>query len=154
MKQFTLLAAAVLALAPYTGVQKNRAASVSTHTCTKEEILEIEKERNQAIISGDAVALERMTSDNYTFITLRGELRTKTEIVQGFKSGSFHYESRQISDLNVRVYGNAAIVTGRSIQKGRENGKDYSGDYRFTRVYVKQDGRWQTVALQTTLIQP
>jgi hypothetical protein len=34
-----------------------------------------------------------------------------------------------------------------------ENGKDYSGDYRFTRVYVNQQGRWLTVALQTTLIQ-
>jgi len=40
-----------------------------------------------------------------------------------------------------------------SNQKGQENGKDYSGDYRFTRVYSKQGGRWQTVALQTTLIQ-
>jgi ketosteroid isomerase-like protein len=154
MKRFLLVAAAALALAPYTSAQKNPAASVSGQTGTKEEILAIEKERNRAIISGDALALERMTSDDYTFITLRGELRTKREIVQGFKSGSFHYESREISDLNVRVYGNTAIVTGRSIQKGQENGKDYSGDYRFTRVYVKQDGRWETVALQTTLIQP
>ena len=154
MKRFTLVAAAALALAPYINAQKNPAASVSSQTGTKEEILAIEKERNRAIISGDAVALERMTSDDYTFITLRGELRTKREIVQGFKSGSFHYESREISDLNVRVYGNTAIVTGRSNQKGTENGKDYSGDYRFTRVYVKQDGRWETVALQTTLIQP
>jgi uncharacterized protein DUF4440 len=85
---------------------------------------------------------------------LRGELRTKTEIIQGFKSGSFHYDSRKISDLNVRVYGNAAVVTGRSIQSGNENGKDYRGDYRFTRVYVKRDGHWKTVALQTTRIQP
>ena len=95
-----------------------------------------------------------MTSDDYTFITLRGEMRTKTDILKGFASGSFHYESREISDLTVRIYQNTAIVTGRSVQKGMENGKDYSGDYRFTRVYVKQDGRWLTVALQTTLIRP
>ena len=81
------------------------------------------------------------------------EMRTKAEIVSGFKSGSFKYQSRGISDLNVRVYGDAAVVTGRSIQKGTENGKDYSGDYWFTRVYVKQGGRWITVALQTTPIQ-
>jgi len=94
-----------------------------------------------------------MTADNYTFITLRGELRTKSEILKGFQSGSFKYESRQISDLNIRVYGNTAIVVGRSVQKGVENGRDYSGDYRFTRVYVKQTGRWLSVALQTTAIQ-
>ena len=71
-------------------------------------------------------------------------MRTKSDILKGFASGSFHYESRQISDLKVRVW--------RSVQKGMENGKDYSGDYRFTRAYVKEEGRWLTVALQTTLI--
>jgi ketosteroid isomerase-like protein len=94
-----------------------------------------------------------MTSDDYTFITLRGEMRSKSDILKGFASGSFHYESREISDLKVRIYGDTAVVTGRSVQKGVENGKDYSGDYWFTRVYVKQKGRWLTVALQTTLIQ-
>jgi ketosteroid isomerase-like protein len=118
----------------------------------EDEIKNLEEARNQAVLHGDAAALDRMTADDYTFITLRGELRTKSDILQGFRSGSFHYESRQISDLKVRVYGSTAVVTGRSIQKGMENGKDYSGDYRFTRVYVKQNGRWVTVALQTTLV--
>lgn len=123
-------------------------------TSSEQEIRALENERNQAILNGDAATLERMTSDDYTFITLRGELRTKSEIVKGFQSGSFKYDSRTISDLNVRVYGDTAIVTGRATQKGSERGKDYSGDYRFTRVYVKQNGRWMTVALQTTRIQP
>ena len=102
----------------------------------EEEIRSLEQERNVAILNGDAAALDRMTADDYTFITLRGELRTKSEIVKGFRSGSFKYESRQISDVTIRVYGDTAVVTGRSNQKGMENGKDYSGDYPFTRVYV------------------
>jgi len=128
--------------------------SPSSTSSAEKEIRALEEERNQAILHGDAAALERMTSDDYTFITLRGELRTKAEIVKGFQSGSFKYESRTIYDLKVRVYGDTAIVTGRSSQQGKENGKDYSGDYRFTRVYLKQKGHWVTVALQTTLIQP
>jgi ketosteroid isomerase-like protein len=137
-----------------TSVCAQKVTAGSSALKAKDEILQLERERNQAILQGDAAALERMTADDYTFITLRGELRTKAEIVQGFKSGSFHYDSREISELDVRVYGSTAVVTGRSNQKGHENGKDYSGDYRFTRVYSKQNGRWQTVALQTTLIQP
>ena len=128
--------------------------SAQSVSSAKEEIKSLEDERNRAIVKGDAATLDRMTADDYTFITLRGELRTKSEIVKGFQSGSFKYASRTISDLNIRVYGDTAIVTGRSTQEGAENGKDYSGDYRFTRVYVKQNGRWLTVALQTTLIQP
>ena len=120
---------------------------------TKEEIRVLENTRNEAIVRGDAATLERMTSDDYTFITLRGELRTKAEIVKGFSSGAFKYASREISDLNIRVYGDTAVVTGRSTQKGTENGKDYSGDYRFTRVYVKRNRQWLTVALQATVVE-
>ncbi len=152
MKPLIISASAVLMFVTSVGAQRPSAGSSDTKA--KDEILQIERERNKAIVHGDAAALERMTADDYTFITLRGELRTKAEIVQGFKSGSFHYDSREVSELNVRVYGSTAIVTGRSNQKGQENGKDYSGDYRFTRVYWKEGGRWQTVALQTTLIQP
>jgi len=135
------------------GLWGTRVVAQSSYDRSKEEIRALEAARNDAIVHGDAAVLERMTSDDYTFITLRGELRTKAEIVKGFATGAFKYASREISDLNIRVYGNTAVVTGRSTQKGTENGKDYSGDYWFTRVYVKDNGRWLTVALQTTLIQ-
>ena len=121
------------------------------HTA-QEEIKQIERERNEALLKGDAATLDRMTSDDYTFINQRGELRTKTEILTGFKSGTFKYDARQVSDLEVRVYGDTAVVTGRATQKGVENSKDYSGENRFTRVYVKQKGRWVSVALQVTLV--
>jgi ketosteroid isomerase-like protein len=151
MKRIQWVVTALCLAFPYTlAFGQNGSESSSS----EQQIKTLEEQRNQAILHGDAAALERMTSDDYTFITLRGELRTKTEIVKGFQSGSFKYESRTISDLKVRVYGDAAIVTGRSSQKGKENGKDYSGDYRFTRVYAKQNGHWVSVALQTTLIQP
>src|SRR4029434_9607964 len=100
--------------------------------------------------ASDRATLERMTSDDYTFINQRGELRTKAEIVAGFKAGTFRYSAREVSELTIRVYGNAAVVTGRARQKGTENRNDYSGDNRFTRVYMKQGDRWVTVALQVT----
>lgn len=149
MKLF-LIAVLIVSLPAIVAAQGQNAG---TALSTEQQIKALEEERNRAILSGNAAAMDRMTADDYTFITLRGELRTKSEILKGFQSGSFKYESREISDLNVRVYGDTAVVVGRSIQKGAENGKDYSGDYRFTRVYVKQRGRWVTVALQTTPIQ-
>jgi len=135
-------------------VQPVRSAPRQSEQRTVETILGLERARNEAILRGDAATLARMTSDDYSFITIRGELRTKPEIVKGFASGAFKYDARQISDLKVRIYGTTAIVTGRASQKGVENAKDYSGAYRFTRVYVKQHGAWQTVALQTTLETP
>jgi ketosteroid isomerase-like protein len=147
---YLLVVAVVLSWFLAAQAQKANDSSLST----EEQIKSIEEERNRAILSGDAVTLDRMTAEDYTFITLRGELRTKAEIVKGFQSGAFKYESRTISELKVRVFGDTAIVTGRATQKGEENGKDYSGDYRFTRVYVRHNGHWVTEALQTTPIRP
>src|SRR6266699_6734963 len=150
MRVLIILILSVIAYGNYAAAQTSQTNVLpKPQTTVEREILNLEEARNQAVIHGDVTALDRMTSDDYTFITLRGELRTKSDILKGFASGSFKYESRQISGLNVRVYGDTAVVTGRSVQKGAENGKDYSGAYWFTRVYVKQQGRWTTVALQT-----
>ena len=154
MKIATILMFALVAHTTSVWAQARQPETASTTATAKaeDEIKKLEEKRNDAVLHGDVSALDRMTSDDYTFVTLRGEMRTKQEILKGFASGSYHYDSRQIFDLKVRVYGNTAVVTGRSVQKGMENGKDYSGNYWFTRVYVKQNDQWQTVALQTTPI--
>lgn len=71
-------------------------APTAAATSAEDQIKKLEEMRNQAVLHGDAAALDRMTSDDYTFVTLRGEMRTKSDILKGFASGSFHYESRQI----------------------------------------------------------
>jgi ketosteroid isomerase-like protein len=153
MKRVLLLGLATL-VSSFFAVAQEKQAPPSANGEVVKQIKKMEEDRNQAVLRGDAAALDRVTSDDYTFITLRGELRTKSEILKGFKSGSFKYESRDLSDLNVRVYGNTAVVTGRATQKGVEDGKDYSGDYRFTRVYIRQRDHWFTVALQVTRVAP
>jgi len=126
--------------------QKKAAGSI------QKEIKKLEEDRNQAVLKADTAALDRMTSDDYTLIVELGRLQTKAQMLDGFKSGAIKFASRELSDLNVRVYGNTAVVTGRVTQKSTENGKDTSGQNLFTRVYVKERGRWVSVALQLTAI--
>ena len=124
MKLWTILILTLIAHMSGASAQTRQpGASSAATTSAEDEIKNLEETRNQAVLHGDVGTLDRMTSDDYTFITLRGEMRTKSDILKGFASGSFHYESRQISDLKVRVYGNTAVVTGRSVQKGVENGQ-------------------------------
>lgn len=118
----------------------------------RESIKKLENERNEAISHSDTATLDRMTADDYTIIDLFGRLRTKSEIIQSFKSGAIKIPSRTIDDLIVRVYGNTAIVTGRVTQKGVADGKDTSGQYRFTRIYVRGKSGWQSVAAQETRV--
>jgi hypothetical protein len=113
-KLSTILILIVIAYTSYPSAQTRQVVVTSTvQTSAEDEINNLEETRNQAVLHGDVAALDRMTSDDYTIITLRGEMRTKSDILKGFASGSFHYESRQISDLKVRLYENIAVVTVR-----------------------------------------
>ena len=69
-----------------------QSAPTIASTSTEDEIKKLEEMRNRAVLHGDVAVLDRMTSDDYTFVTLKGEMRTKSEILKGFASGSFHYE--------------------------------------------------------------
>jgi ketosteroid isomerase-like protein len=154
MKRILSLALVTIAVVFLAVAQEKNAKSASPQkgSTSQEEIKRVEQERNQAILRSDTAALDRMTSDDYTFINQRGDLLTKAQIQDGFRSGAIKFESRELSNLNVRVYGNTAVVTGRVTQKATENGKDTSGESRFTRTYVKEKGRWVSVANQNTPI--
>jgi len=118
----------------------------------EQELIKLEKDRAQAAVRGDTAFLEQNTADDYTFINPRGTLATKAQMLAAFKSGDIKLQSNELDDLQVRVYGDTAVLTGRSTQKGQTQGQDSSGQYRFTRVYVKRDGHWQSVAFQSTRI--
>src|ERR1700694_141497 len=58
-----------------------------------------------------------------------------------------------IPDMVVRVYGDAAVVTARADVKGHQLGEDFSGPYRYTRVWVRRTGHWLAVSYQATVTQ-
>ena len=62
--------------------------------------------------------------------------------------------STTTSDMKVRVYGDTAVVMGKSTAKGSIGGRELKGPVMFTRVYVKKNGKWQSVAFQQTPIVP
>ena len=127
---------------------KNRTAGEQT----VQQLKRMEKERAGALMKGDAGFFDRTTADDYTMITSSGELRNKARAMGDLKSGEVKFQSADVDELEVRVYGDTAVVTGRHTQKAQSAGNDISGQYRFTRVYVKQKGQWKAVAYQATHI--
>jgi ketosteroid isomerase-like protein len=116
------------------------------------EIKKLEMDRAAAVVKGDVAKLEKETSDDYTFINLNGQLSGKADTMNAIRSGAIKLTSNEVSDLKVRVYGDTAVVTGRSDARGAIGGGPTRGPVMFTRVYVKKDGRWQSVAFQQTPI--
>jgi ketosteroid isomerase-like protein len=120
---------------------------------TIRQIVDMERQCKEASLHRDADFPLRTLADDYVAITPLGQVTTKEETVSARRSGQLRYESMNITDMVVRLYGDTAVVTARADVKGHQLGEDFSGPYRYTRVWVRRNGHWQTVSYQATVTQ-
>jgi ketosteroid isomerase-like protein len=112
----------------------------------EEVIRKVDNERIQAQIHADATALDRIYAADFIGVGPSGRVRTKPQVILDFTSGDLKFQSITTDDVQVRVYGSTAVETGRSIMNGEDKGQIVPRDTRFTRVWVKHQGRWRLVA--------
>jgi ketosteroid isomerase-like protein len=120
---------------------------------TIREIIEMEHQAREASIRRDADFSQRTLAEDYVAITPLGQVTTKQDTVSARKSRQLRYDTIDITDMVVRIYGDTAVVTARADVKGHQLGEDFSGPYRYTRVWVKKTGKWQAVSYQATVTQ-
>lgn len=144
------MAVSSLAFGQMTGKKANY--SNQKGDSVEQAVMQMEEELRAAITKSDTKTYGRLLGDDYVFTNQDAVVRTKAQMVSAYDSGSLKYESVKFDEIKVHAYGDTAVLTGRSTVKGQDNGKDISGQYRYTRVYVKRQGRWQLVATQLTRI--
>ena len=98
----------------------------------------------------DAATFEKLVADDWIAISPDGKSETKAERAAKIKSS--HATSATMGDMKVRVFGNAAVVTGTDDEATMEGGKKSTGHYVWTDVFVKRDGKWLAVASQTAQV--
>ena len=145
----TRLAVGLTALAAVLSLESPARAQGSV----EEQLMKMERDRAAMVVKGDVAALEAVTSDDYMLINANGKSSDKAATMDDIKTGRIKLTANEISDMKVRVYGDTAIVTGKSTAKGTIGGREV-GPVLFTRVYVKKSGKWQSVAFQQTRIAP
>jgi len=112
----------------------------------EQELITLEQQWGDALVKPDLAFLDRILAEDYLFTSPEGEVLTKAQMVAGLKSGEDVVSSVVNLDMKVRVYEDAAVVTGHSIYRETIKGKDISGEYRWTDTWIKKGGRWQCVA--------
>jgi uncharacterized protein (TIGR02246 family) len=115
-------------------------------------LMKLENDWAKAGLAGDAAALEKLLAPDYVYTSSEAEMATRSDVLNGMKSGATKYNTFTVGDMKVQVYGDAAVVTGKGTTKGMENGKAIDETVRFTDTWVKRDGRWVCAATQTTRI--
>ena len=135
----------VTCLAVCAVVLPSQVNKVSVEDEVVKEIKQLEAERSRNLVNGDADKQDQLLAPEFVEVSATGQVRTKAENIQGMKSGQTHWEAFDLSDLDVHVYGETAVVTGRLRRKGTFAGRDISGQSRYTRYYVRRQGHWQAI---------
>jgi hypothetical protein len=108
----------------------------------------------RAIAEGNVSVVEDLLAEDFVGTTPEGTVLTREEVVVSLFSPAYDIESLDNTDIDVRVYGEAAVVVGRGIVRGRYNGQDASGQFRYTRVWAQRGGRWYAVAAHSSMLPP
>ncbi len=118
----------------------------------EEALFQIERAWGEATITKDMTALDRILAPEFqaNYVGLVGN---KKQILSVLKSDTSKTESSVVSDMKAMVFGDRAVVNGLSTEKSITAGKDTSGQYRWTDVFVKRDGRWQCVTGYASKVQ-
>ena len=144
---FAMIAATPSRAAPQT-------SGVRADSATAREIEALDWERFQATRRADIRALDTLLADDWLASGNSMSTVTKRQYLDELAAGTRRYGDVRHEDVVVRVYGDAAIITGRSIGSAIINGRQQNNPTRFTHVYVRRRGRWQMVAMHNTVIMP
>jgi ketosteroid isomerase-like protein len=113
------------------------------------ELGQIEQQLAATWQAGDCSAWGAMIAPGWSVIHITGEVMTKAQVLEMCNAPRTATETFTVDDLFVRVFGDAAVVTGRTTA-ATGGAKPSLLKLRFTDVFVRRAGRWQVVASQAT----
>ena len=118
-----------------------------------ELLADIEERIATAWVNGDRSFIEQILAEDWSVTDLTGRVLKKAEVLEeAFGSKDRQIVSMRIDEVNVRPFGDWAIVTGRTHAAGAYQGETAEVTLRFTDVFANRNGRWQVVASQATLL--
>lgn len=106
-----------------------------------------------AFEASDGDVLRDNLTDGFTMTDAKGKIANRDQTVAEVRRRDPVYVVFQKHDQTVRVYGDAAVVTGVTSMQGHSGGgSKFEGDYAYTDTWVHSDGRWKLAASHATLL--
>lgn len=127
---------------------------VATASDDASTVAALDIEYQAAVEKNDAVTMARILADDFVLVTGTGKTFSKADLLAEARSGRIVYERQNASSRQVRVWGDAAVVTALLWAKGTDAGKPFEYRLWFSDTYVRLPGGWRYVLGQASLPLP
>jgi len=109
-------------------------------------------EWDKAMVTNDADAIDHYMADDWVIIGSNGTVSDKAAFLGLVRSGALTHDVMESHDMQVRVYGDTAVVIARGISGGTFEGRAFYLVERVSSVFVKQASHWKCVSTHLSLI--
>lgn len=125
-------------------------------TGDEQAVRKLEDEWLGAYLRGDKATFDRITSADFTSTDESAKIRNKAEEREIIQAPPASIKTSLTNeDVQVRIYGETAIVNGRIVLKAHPGGQaEISFQSRFTDTLLKRQGQWQVVARHYSRLPP
>jgi len=115
-----------------------------------QEIVEFRNRYIEAEENRDMALLDKVLADDFFALNPQGRLLNKQQQLENLKRPDRTLKVLNPRETQVRFYGDGkvAILTEHVTVDGMDKGKPFGGEYRFLRVFAKQNGEWKVVLAQ------
>ena len=107
---------------------------------------------DKAIVRKDRAAIETNMAQDFRQIDGRGNVETKASFVDGLMASELQIDPYTVEEFDVRLYGDVALLSGRTKMTGRYEGKPFQSHYRYIDIYVRRGNDWKVISVQTSRI--
>jgi ketosteroid isomerase-like protein len=114
-----------------------------------QQLTKIKEKWSEAEVKRDTGYLDQLFAKDFDMFNARGHFN-KQQMLQSLKDPDLTFTALHSDNIQVRLYGNVAVMTDHVTARGIAKGKEFSRESRFIRIFVREHGKWQAVLAQST----
>ena len=122
------------------------------YVSSQDQILDLGRTWADAELHADVNTLDTLLDVDFVCVGPLGFVLNKEQYLAGRRSGDLKHQEFEWKDVNVRIYGDAAVAVGTQVQKSTYQGHDASGNFRETQVFARKAERWVLVSVHLSPI--
>jgi len=105
---------------------------------------------DKAIVAKNEKAIAGNMAEDFRIIDGYGNVDGKSAFVADILDPKLVIDPYTVEEFNVRLYGDTALLSGRTHMTGKHDGKPFESNYRYIDIYVRTKGTWKIVSVQIT----